>query len=96
MIDFDQAQTYIAKENPFAAQAMAERIVQASRRLCDSPEIGAPGLEHGTRHWIVGRTPYMLVYRIRDDSIEILRVWHGRRNWTAGVEDLPLRLSSTG
>jgi plasmid stabilization system protein ParE len=23
----------------------------------------------------------LIVYRVKDDTVEILRVWHGRRNW---------------
>ena len=81
LIDFDQAQGYIARESPFAAQAVADRILQASRQLMHMPSIGRPGLLPGTRHWSVQRTPYLIVYRVRADTIEILRVWHGRRDW---------------
>lgn len=65
---------------------MADRIWQASQRLTEAPHIGRPGLEPGTRHWIVQRTPYLIVYRATDERIEILRVWHGRRDWM-GRED---------
>ncbi|HKV96444.1 MAG TPA: type II toxin-antitoxin system RelE/ParE family toxin [Gammaproteobacteria bacterium] len=29
---------------------------------------------------MIGRTPYRLIYRVKEDVIEILRVWHARRN----------------
>lgn len=81
LIDFDEAQAYIAQENPFAAQTVADRIWQASQRLAETPHIGRPGIEPETRHWIVQRTPYLIVYRVSDEVVEILRVWHGRRDW---------------
>lgn len=81
LVDFDKAQAYIARESPFAAQAVADRILQASRQLMQTPDIGRPGLIPGTRHWSVQRTPYLIVYRTKADTIEILRVWHGRRDW---------------
>ena len=81
LIDFDEAQAYIAQENPFAAQAVADRIWQASLRLPETPHIGRPGVELGTRHWVVLRTPYLIVYRVKGEVLEILRVWHGRRDW---------------
>ena len=81
LIDFDEAQAYIARENPFAAQTVADRIWQTSLHLTDTPHIGRPGVEPGTRHWVVRRTPYLLVYRVTDRHVEILRVWHGRRDW---------------
>ena len=81
LIDFDEAQAYIAQENAFAAQAVADRIWQASLRLPETPLIGRPGVEPDTRHWVVQRTPYLIVYRVNGDVLEILRVWHGRRDW---------------
>jgi plasmid stabilization system protein ParE len=86
LIDVDEAQAYIAQENPFIAQTVAERIWQASRRLSETPRMGRPGIEPDTRHWVVKRTPYLIVYRVTDEAVEILRVWHGRRDWM-GCED---------
>ena len=81
LIDFDEAQAYIAQENASAAQAVADRIWQASLRLPETPHIGRLGAELDTRHWVVQRTPYLIVYRVTGEMLEILRVWHGRRDW---------------
>lgn len=43
--------------------------------------MGRPGVEPGTRHWSVQRTPYLIIYRESVDALEILRVWHGRQDW---------------
>ena len=83
LIDFDEAQAYIAEDNPFAAQTVADRIWQASRRLPEQPQMGRPGVVPGTREWVVQRTPYVLVYRVKGEVVEIVRLWHGRRNWKA-------------
>jgi toxin ParE1/3/4 len=85
LIDFDQAQAWIAQENPFAGKAVADRIWQASQRLTEAPHIGRSGIEPGTRHWIVQRTPYLIVYRVTEDAVEIVRVWHGRTDWMGGA-----------
>lgn len=86
--DFEEAQDYIAQDNPLAAQAVAQRIADASRQLIDHPEIGRPGHVPGTREWVVSRTPYLLVYRINlaRQALEILRVWHSSRDW----QNLPI------
>lgn len=55
------------------------RVVEATRRLLDYPHIGRIGEDEETREWWVRHTPYLLVYRIKDDVIEILRVWHMKR-----------------
>lgn len=86
--DFEEAQDYIAQDNPLAAQAVAQRIADASRQLIDHPEIGRPGHVPGTRESVVSRTPYLLVYRINlaRQALEILRVWHSSRDW----QNLPI------
>jgi len=67
--------------NPRAATPMAQRIVDAARRLCDRPALGRPGRVPGTREWVVSRTPYLLVYRERGDALEVLHVWHEAQDW---------------
>ncbi|MDP2606427.1 MAG: type II toxin-antitoxin system RelE/ParE family toxin [Deltaproteobacteria bacterium] len=83
LADLVEAQNYIAKDNPSAAEAVAQRVWEAVNSLCNHPEIGRQGHVHGTREWPVSQTPYLVVYRLRDETVEILRVWHGRRNWQA-------------
>ena len=43
--------------------------------------MGRQGYVQGAREWLVNGTPYLIVYRVKNDALEILRVWHGRRNW---------------
>jgi toxin ParE1/3/4 len=81
LADLVEAQNYIARDNPAAAEAVAQRVWDAAKRLCDNPEIGRQGHVQGTREWPVSQTPYLIVYRVKNDAVEILRVWHGRQNW---------------
>lgn len=81
LIDFDEAQAYIAHENPTAARMVAERIHAAIERLREHPEIGTPARIREARTWVVRRTPYLIVYRVRSDALEVVRLWHGRRDW---------------
>jgi addiction module RelE/StbE family toxin len=81
MADLVEAQSYIERDNPSAPDALAQRVWDAAKNLCDHPEIGRRGHIHGTREWPVSHTPYLIVYRVKDDAVEILRIWHGRRNW---------------
>jgi len=79
LIDFLEAQDYIANENPEAARAVAQRIWDGAKQLGTNPKIGRVGTRPGTREWVVARTPYLIVYWIRADVVEVLRVWHGRQ-----------------
>lgn len=78
--DFESATDYIAKDNPHAARQVAERILDATRRLCEYPFIGRVGDDPEQREWLVSRTPYVLIYEIHDDTIYIVRVWHTSRD----------------
>jgi addiction module RelE/StbE family toxin len=83
LADLIEAQEYIATENPDAAHAVARHVWDAARYLQDNPETGRTGHVPGTREWVVNHTPYLIVYRIAGDFVEILRLWHAKRNWKA-------------
>lgn len=76
------ARAYIARENPVAASVVIERIIQQVEMLLNfSPGIGRPGRIAGTRELVVARTPYVVVYRIGTDHVDILAVIHHARDW---------------
>jgi toxin ParE1/3/4 len=81
LADLNQAQEYIAQDNPAAANSVAQRVHDAALGLCENPLMGRPGQVTGTREWVVTQTPYLLVYRVKGDAVEIVRLWHGRQNW---------------
>lgn len=81
LTDLVEAQAYIAKDNLQAARAIAQRLWDATRALADHPQIGRTGHTPGTREWVVAHTPFLIVYRLRDETVEILRLWHARRDW---------------
>ena len=70
----------IAAENPAAAETMIRRLATALRRLEGNPLMGPhrPDIRLGVRLLPVGR--YLVLYRIQDDGVEIVRVVHGARN----------------
>jgi len=79
------AQDYIAKDNPAAAQAVAERIAYAAHLLLTQPWIGRSGRIEGTREWVVKKTPYLLVYAIESDLVQIVAVIHSKQRWPDAV-----------
>ena len=76
LADLVDIRTYIGNDNPYAASRIAVQIVAACDRLEYLPERGRPGLVSGTRE-ITTVWPYVIVYRIRPDEVEIVRIWHG-------------------
>ncbi|WP_205854109.1 type II toxin-antitoxin system RelE/ParE family toxin [Phenylobacterium kunshanense] len=70
---------YIGDQNPAAASRVAIQIIAACDALEHLPERGRPGLVSGTRE-ISLIWPYVIVYRIRPETVEIVRIWHGAQD----------------
>ena len=72
---------YIAQDNPEAAQRVRDAIISAVESLADSPHRGRPGQRAGTRELVIAKFPaYIVVYRVSDTEVRIIRVWHGRQS----------------
>ena len=68
---------YIRQFNPTAAVGMAEQIVKSVGTLASFPQIGKAGRVQDTRELAVAGTPYIIVYRVRDEVVIILAIFHG-------------------
>jgi toxin ParE1/3/4 len=73
--------SYIARDNPKAANRIARALLNAVERLAGLPNVGRPGRVAGTRELVVPGTPYVIPYRPRGDRVEIIAVFHGRQKW---------------
>jgi len=82
----DQAFEWIVAENPAAAREVIDRIYAATRLLAEQPRMGRPGRISGTRELVVSRTPYIVVYRVGAESVDILAVIHHARDWPPAVD----------
>jgi plasmid stabilization system protein ParE len=67
---------FIAAENPDAARRVRHRIHATVTHLSRFPESGRAGEVAGTRELVVPGLPYLIVYRVRGERVEILRVFH--------------------
>jgi toxin ParE1/3/4 len=83
LANVDAEVDYIARDNPAAADRVLTRIEQAVAHLAEHPASGRAGRVPGTRELVVSGTPYIIPYRVRKDSVEILRVFHAARRWPA-------------
>jgi toxin ParE1/3/4 len=80
--DLRSLQAYIAKDNPAAAKKMAMAIVESvEKNLPEYPQIGRPGRVSGTRELVIAHTPYIVPYRIKAGTVQVLRVYHAARRW---------------
>ena len=79
--NLDEEAEYIARDDPDAAARIVDRIATSIERLATHPALGRTGRVPGTRELIVSGAPYVVPYRVRDETVEILRVFHGARKW---------------
>lgn len=71
----------IRQFNVGAAQRVAETLYDGCGGLRDFPYRGRKGRIDNTRELIFPGLPYLVVYRIDDDIVDILRIYHGAQDW---------------
>jgi toxin ParE1/3/4 len=81
LANLDAEAEYIAEDNPAAAGRVVQKILRAVDLLKENPAMGRAGRVAGTRELVVAETPYIIPYRVRGDTVEILRVFHAARKW---------------
>jgi plasmid stabilization system protein ParE len=72
---------YIARDSEQNAALVAGRILRSVAVLATQPEMGRPGRVLGTRELVVPSAGIIIPYRVRDDRIELIGVFHGRQRW---------------
>jgi toxin ParE1/3/4 len=74
--DLQHISDYLKDHHPHYRQPTIRKIYEAARSLKDLPHRGRPGREEGTRELLFPPLPYILVYRVREQAIEVLRIYH--------------------
>lgn len=60
---------------------MALTIYEEVNSLVQFPYLGRAGRKSNTRELMFHGLPYLAIYRLRDEIVEILRILHGAQNW---------------
>jgi toxin ParE1/3/4 len=69
------------QENPPAAQRIARTIYESAGSLKSFPFKGRAGRVEGTRELPLPPLPFVVVYRLIKDMVEIANVIHGAQRW---------------
>jgi plasmid stabilization system protein ParE len=56
-------------------------LIEEDVGTCANPEIGRRGRAPGTRELVISQTPFLVAYRVHNETIEVLRVLHGAQRW---------------
>jgi len=78
---------YIAADNPVAAMRWVDRLIADVERAAEMPLAGRLVPEYADRGDIreVLRRTYRIVYRVRDEAIEVLTIFEGHRLFPQGA-----------
>ena len=77
--DLDHVHAFISLDNPTAAEAEVQRVLEAVGRLGVHPAMGQPGRVAGPRELVV--PPYVVAYRVKAGAVQVLRVLHAARKF---------------
>lgn len=74
--DLENIYEFIARDRPDAALNAVEKLIEVVERLETFPQMGRAA-ELGTREIVT--SPFLIIYRIVGEVINIEAVFHGRR-----------------
>lgn len=78
--DRQKIMKFIAKDNPVAAANLDLQIEEKAEKAAQSPMLYRAGRVDGTREAVVTAN-YLIVYRVTQTHVEVLRVLHTKMMW---------------
>ena len=72
---------FLRQGNPSAAQRIAKTIYESAGALSTFPNRGRSGRIQGTRELPLASLPFIVVYRVLAETVEIASVIHGAQRW---------------
>jgi toxin ParE1/3/4 len=80
--DLERICERIELDNPEAARRTARTIYDGCARLKAFPHLGRSSSRMARRRELVfSPLPYIAVYQVTDEAIEISRIFHGAQDW---------------
>ncbi|MCA9040727.1 MAG: type II toxin-antitoxin system RelE/ParE family toxin [Planctomycetaceae bacterium] len=79
LVSLRSAHAYVQAESPRQARELVVRLERAIQRLEEFPNSGRNGTVPGTTELVIPNLPYLVVYRVMEEEVQILRFFHIRR-----------------
>jgi toxin ParE1/3/4 len=80
--DLEHICEWIERDNPETARRVARTIYEGCARLKDFPNLGrASRRSSGRRELTFPPLPYVVVYEVKPNAIEISPIFHGAQDW---------------
>lgn len=78
--DLQNVSDYLKENHPQYRHATLRKIYSIIQSLKEWPYRGRIGREAGTRELIISPLPDIAIYRVHDQSVEVLRIYHSVQN----------------
>jgi toxin ParE1/3/4 len=79
--DLASIKDYLEKHFSHFAEPTVRTIYNRIRSLRTAPNRGRPGHRSGTRELALTPLPYVVVYSVKTEAVEILHIYHGAQDW---------------
>jgi addiction module RelE/StbE family toxin len=79
--DLESVKNYLLQHYPQFAELTVRTVYQRIRSLRVAPFRGRPGHSSGTRELPLTPLPYVVVYSVKSEVVEILHIHHGAQDW---------------
>lgn len=80
--DLEDLSNYLKEHHPTYWRPTIRKIYASIESLKEWPYRGRPGREEETRELLFPPLPYIVVYRTKDQAVEVLRIYHGAQDRT--------------
>ncbi len=83
--EYAEALAWYHARSTQAAERFEAAFAHALLRIGESPDRFPSCDEEGYRYYVLERYPYLLIYRIMEDTVQVIAVAHARRKpgyWT--------------
>jgi len=77
----EQISNYLKEHYSSLAHATALKLYNGAQSLRKFPRRGRIGQLAGTRELVMAPLPYIIVYRVEGQTVQIARVVHSSENW---------------
>ena len=79
--DLESLYQYIARDDPDAALGVLERMTAMIDHLPEHPALGLRGRMPDILELIIPNLPFVVVYELTKETIDILAIIHKSRRW---------------
>jgi toxin ParE1/3/4 len=79
--DIERIGRRIQQDKPMAARSVVLTLYRGITELQTFPHRGRSGRIEGTRELVFPSLPYIAVYRVREEAVEVVRIYHAAQDW---------------